>query len=57
MPYDTQEVKQDDLMVPSGLKVYESMNTEQIQEMENKLPTFLKKMFVPSNGTKFYSVI
>lgn len=43
MLYDTQEVKQDDLMVPSGLKVYESMNIEQIQEMENKLPAFLKK--------------
>lgn len=35
MSYDTQEVKLDDIMVPSGLKIYESekKNLEQIQEI------------------------
>lgn len=38
MSCDIQEVKLDDIMVPSGLKLCESekKNLEQIQEIENK---------------------
>lgn len=46
MSYDIQEVKLDNLMVHSGLKLYESQkkNTEQIQQMANKLQIFFKNV-------------